>query len=193
MQDEPKIFVESEDQPERMLLETRIIKDDSYQKQQETLIVWTEPNGTDMALSFQEAEGCSAIWEFLSQVQQHLVAISGPDEYPDDDAMDGFQQHPIGLPPPELGNLPDIEQLMRGASSTPNGRDQLAKFIIRDDYIKKLINLVEMAEDLEALPDLHRLCNMMKSLILLNDNSIIEHVVTDPVILGVVGALECES
>lgn len=30
--------------------------------QSETLIVWTEHNGTDMALSFQEAEGCAAIW-----------------------------------------------------------------------------------------------------------------------------------
>lgn len=29
----------------------------------ETLIVWTEPtNGVDMALSFQEAEGCGMIW-----------------------------------------------------------------------------------------------------------------------------------
>ena len=28
----------------------------------DTLIVWTESNGTDMALSFQEAEGCAAIW-----------------------------------------------------------------------------------------------------------------------------------
>lgn len=28
----------------------------------ETLIVWTEPSGTDMALSFQEAEGCAVIW-----------------------------------------------------------------------------------------------------------------------------------
>ena len=28
----------------------------------DTLIVWTEVNGTDMALSFQEAEGCAAIW-----------------------------------------------------------------------------------------------------------------------------------
>ena len=33
-QDEPRIYVESEDQPERMLLETRIVKDDGYQKQQ---------------------------------------------------------------------------------------------------------------------------------------------------------------
>lgn len=34
LQDEPRIFVESEDEPQRMLLETRISKDDGYQKQQ---------------------------------------------------------------------------------------------------------------------------------------------------------------
>lgn len=28
----------------------------------DTLIVWTESNGTDMALSFQEADGCAGIW-----------------------------------------------------------------------------------------------------------------------------------
>lgn len=61
LDDEPRIYVQSEDEPDRVLLETRITKDDGYQKQQETLIVWTEPNGTDMALSFQEAEGCAAI------------------------------------------------------------------------------------------------------------------------------------
>ena len=33
-QDEPRIFVESEDQPDRMLLETKISKEDGYQKQQ---------------------------------------------------------------------------------------------------------------------------------------------------------------
>ena len=72
----------------------------------ETLIVWTEStesNGTDMALSFQEAEGCAAIWlawladdpiilvgccefqadglshrEFVSKAQQHLLTLGGP-------------------------------------------------------------------------------------------------------------------
>ena len=34
IQDESKIYVESEDSPERLLLETRITKDDGYQKQQ---------------------------------------------------------------------------------------------------------------------------------------------------------------
>ena len=33
-----------------------------------TLIVWTE-SGTDMALSFQEGEGCAAIWSVWQRVQ----------------------------------------------------------------------------------------------------------------------------
>ena len=70
------------------------------------------------------------------------------------------------------------------------GRDSLSKMVINDDYIPKLIPLVSIAEDLESLTDLHRLCNIMKTLILLNDTAIIEYVVTDDVVLGIVGALE---
>lgn len=78
---EGRIFVEAEEDANRILLELKIKKEDVYQKQQgepctqsvgafkvnidliaETLIVWTDCNGVDMALSFQEAEGCSAVW-----------------------------------------------------------------------------------------------------------------------------------
>ncbi|KAI2092610.1 Platinum sensitivity protein [Ophidiomyces ophidiicola] len=187
--DEPRILVESEDQPDRMLLETKISKDDGYQKQQETLIVWTEPNGTDMALSFQEADGCAVIWEFVRHVQQHFMGLAGPDDPLSDDALDSLSTA-IMLPAPELANLADIENAMRAASNSQAGRDAISKFVIRDDYILKLLPLVSTAEDLESLPDLHRLCNIMKSLILLNDNTIIELVVSDHVISGVVGALE---
>ncbi|KAG2416154.1 hypothetical protein HFD88_007347 [Aspergillus terreus] len=186
LHDEPRIFVESEDEPDRVLLETKISKDDGYQKQQETLIVWTEPNGTDMALSFQEAEGCAVIWNFVNSVQQHLSLAAADDALSDD--LESFQT--IMLPAPELANLPEIDHVMRAASLTQAGRDALSKCVIRDEYIQKLVPLVTVAEDLESLPDLHRLCNIMKSLILLNDNTIIETVVTDSIILGVVGALE---
>lgn len=108
-----------------------------------------------------------------------------------DDAMDGFP-NPLVLPPAELRNLDDVEGAMRQAVSTQPGRDALSKFVIGEDYIRKLIPLVEMAEDLESIEDLHHLCNIMKMLILLNDNQIIEHVVSDGVVDGVVGALECE-
>jgi protein phosphatase-4 regulatory subunit 3 len=103
----------------------------------------------------------------------------------------GDNASPIMLPPPDLGNLPEIENHMRAANASLGGREALAKFILGQNYIPKLIPLVEMAEDLESASDLHRLCSIMKMLILLNDSAIIEYVVTDDIILGVVGALEC--
>ncbi|XWW93859.1 hypothetical protein V2A60_001798 [Cordyceps javanica] len=189
---DPRVIVESEDQPERLLLETKIQKEDGFQKQQETLIVWQEPgSGVDMALSFQEAEGCAMIWRFVNNVQQTFHnSLAAADDALSDDLTVDIHQHSVNLPPAELGNLQEIESGMRIMSSSANGRDALAKFIMADDYIGKLIPLVEMAEDLESLPDLHRLCNIMKTVILLNDTTIIEHAVSDDNVLGVVGALE---
>lgn len=111
----------------------------------------------------------------------------------DDSLSDDLAADPppiIQLPAAELGNLPDIENNMRIMSSTQTGREAMAKSIVNSEYIDKLIPLVDMAEDLESLPDLHRLCNIMKSIILLNDTVIIEHAVSDDCVLGVVGALE---
>ena len=104
--------------------------------------------------------------------------------------MDSFA-NPLVLPPPELRNLEDIEHTLRSAASTPHGRDSLAKLAIDEEYILKLIPLVGMAEDLESIEDLHHLCSIMKTLILLNDTQIIEQVVSDGIVDGVMGALEC--
>lgn len=208
------MLVDSEDEPLRTLLETRICKEDGFQKQQETLIVWTEPQtGIDMALSFQEADGCAQIWyvrrgcffsrrktnmcappppprKFVHDVQRTLQGdLVGPDDSLSDDlAMDAPTT--IQLPPAELGTLPELEQSIRVISSTNSGREALTKLIMHEDYIGKLIPLVDMAEDLESLQDLHRLCNIMKIVLLLNDTTIIEHAVSDECVLGVVGALE---
>ncbi|KAI5866948.1 DUF625-domain-containing protein [Durotheca rogersii] len=189
-QQDPRVFVESEDQPERVLLETRICKEDGFTKQQETLIVWTEPGtGVDMALSFQEAEGCAMIWKFINGVQQQYHSVNPPDDSLSDDlAMD--LSNPISLPQASMANLAEIESQMRDMSGSANGRDALTKYVLAEDYIGKLIPLVTDAEDLESLNDLHRLCNIMKIIILLNDTSIIEHAVSDECVIGVVGALE---
>lgn len=115
--------------------------------------------------------------------------LVGPDDSLSDDlAMDVPTS--IQLPPAELGTLPELEQSIRVISSTNSGREALAKLIMHEDYIGKLIPLVDMAEDLESLQDLHRLCNIMKIVLLLNDTTIIEHAVSDECVLGVVGALE---
>lgn len=142
-----------------------------------------------MALSFQESDGCAIIWRFVNEVQQRLLAVAAPSEDAlSDDPIDPF--HPIQLPTPALPNLAEIDATMRGLTNTSSGRDLLCKFVLGENYIAKLIPLVEMAEDLEDLMSLHRLCNIMKTLILLNDTGIIEYAVTDDIVLGVVGALE---
>ena len=174
-----RIFVESEENPDDTLLENRIKKEDSYQKQQDTLIVWTDNNGIDMALSFQEADGCGLVCDAIGTVQQR----------PMEDAED-MPPGPLSLPPPSLANLPVIDDVMRRVNLSPPNRDSMSKMIVAENYISKLTPLVEEAEDLESLADLHRLCSIMKTLILFNDTQIIEYVVRDDMIQGVVGALE---
>ena len=61
------LIVRSE-QDGSMLLESRIFPNTAYQKQQETLIVWSESENTDLALSFQEKAGCDEIWEKICEV-----------------------------------------------------------------------------------------------------------------------------
>lgn len=48
--------------------------DGAYVVDADTLIVWTETSGIDMALSFQEAEGCATIWLVLAKLQNGLRA-----------------------------------------------------------------------------------------------------------------------
>jgi hypothetical protein len=144
----------------------------------------------------------------VSDAQQRLGLVNGAGKTPllvlcaalrlTSQADDGLSDEIIDpiqtliLPEPDIGNLADIENTMRMANSTTHGRDTLARYVMSNDYISKLVPLVQTAEDFESLPDLHRLCNIMKTVILLNDNAIIEQVVKDDLILGVVGALECD-
>lgn len=55
-----------------LLLESKIQPDTAYQKQQDTLIVWSEGDNFDLALSFQEKAGCDEIWEKICQVSANV-------------------------------------------------------------------------------------------------------------------------
>ena len=61
----------------RILLRTRILLRDAYQRQGDNIITWCEPymeegnpaQGVDLALSFQDIAGCLDIWRQITQVQ----------------------------------------------------------------------------------------------------------------------------
>jgi len=71
---EGRIAVRSEDDAQGMLLDTKILHDCGFQKQEDTRIVWTEPSGLGMAMSFEQAEVCAQIWSLIVSVQQRVVA-----------------------------------------------------------------------------------------------------------------------
>ncbi|KPV78003.1 uncharacterized protein RHOBADRAFT_50526 [Rhodotorula graminis WP1] len=180
-----------------------------YQRQQDTLIVWTERTATEgdeeqeMALSFATPSGCAEMWEFIKAArrfaaeQQSLLhspspspseALSSPRHAP----MSGSASASLAnsLPEPALSNIPHLENAIRQMSRTAVGRERAASVIVRTGYIDKLCKVQQEAEDLESLEDLHALCRVMQAIFLLNDNAIFEHVLRDDVILGVVGMLE---
>lgn len=127
------LTVKSEEDNSTILLRSRINKEDEYQKQQETLIVWTGSTGVDMALSFQEAEGCREIWDFLLQVQNHLTPVNGSDEVlSDENETLVLILTPVTLPIPSLENLHQIETVVREASLSVGGRESLAKFVLHE-------------------------------------------------------------
>ena len=69
--EEARLVARSEDTLE-IILNCVVRVSDVYQRQQDTLIVWTEPDGSDFALSFQDRAGCNEVWEFIMEVQKHL-------------------------------------------------------------------------------------------------------------------------
>lgn len=120
------------------------------------------------------------------------VLTDAADEILSDDAGESGLSSMVQLPVPELGNLAEIEMMIRQSSGTVQGRDALARYIITEEWVAKLVPVLEVAEDLESLENLHRLCNIMKMVILLNDTVIMESIVSDEMVIGVVGILECK-
>ena len=55
------------------LLQSKVKYENSYNIQEDTLIVWAEPDGSNLALSFQEKLGCVEIWESLTDVSPYCV------------------------------------------------------------------------------------------------------------------------
>ncbi|KAJ6458623.1 component of IIS longevity pathway SMK-1-domain-containing protein [Mycena vitilis] len=174
-----------------IILSTPIRSTDVYQRQQETLIVWTEPNGADYALSFQDPEGCSEVWNFIVEVQQHITNSDEPALISSSPVIGPEPlQRASQLPPPKLGIIADIERAIKGLSRQGQIKERLCEYIMQEEYFKGLIDVLHTAEDLESLENLHALCTITQTILSLNDHNIYEHILSDDLFTGVVGMLE---
>merc|ERR1719322_2291238 len=76
--------------------------------------------------------------------------------------------------------------------SSPLRREKLATAIENDNYIKKLLNIFTVCEDLENMEGLHHLYEIFRNIFLLNKNALFEIMFSEETIFDVVGCLEFE-
>ncbi|CAI5514261.1 unnamed protein product [Closterium sp. Naga37s-1] len=183
------------------LLVHRISADDIYQRQEDTIISWTDPEvATDLALSFQESMGCSYIWEQICNVQRQVHVPAGT-EGGGAGARDEIAIHEASpenafeaatdmseLPAVELRNLPVIAKMLTDVPLFH--KDRIASLVLRESYVPKLLDLFRQCEELENLDGLHQLYRIAKGLVLLNDTNLFDLLFADNAILDLVGALE---
>ncbi|CAG7720631.1 unnamed protein product [Allacma fusca] len=178
-----------------LLLESKIQPDTAYQKQQDTLIVWSEGDNFDLALSFQEKAGCDEIWEKICSVQgkdpsvditQDVVEESEDERF--DDVADPAP--PIELPPPEAARLEELQDLVASCLTVPLRREKLSLALEQEFYIKKLLEVFRSAEKDGDKKALQHLYHIFRSMFLLNKNALFEIMFSDELIFEVVGCLE---
>lgn len=181
------------------LLESKIQHDTAYQKQQETLIVWSEGDNMDLALSFQEKTGCDDIWEKICTVQGKDPSVDITQDLIDDadDADDmemdtgstgnnqGFE-----FPTCDLNHLLEISEMFTQVVNYPIQRERLATALERSQYLKQLVDLFHKAEDLEDLKSLHHLYEIMRAIVQFNRRNLYELIFSDDMMMDTVGILE---
>mmetsp|Transcript_36846 Transcript_36846/g.103965 ORF Transcript_36846/g.103965 Transcript_36846/m.103965 type:complete len:862 (+) Transcript_36846:313-2898(+) len=196
------LVVISEEDTSTLLIH-RISRDDIYQRQGDnTIITWSDAEvGTEIALSFQEAQGCTYVWGQILEVQGHYSPRDGAaprrgpvDEFEiqtnqmDGDAGQEGSAGSVDLPAAELGNLPEIVKAI--TECTRFQRERIAQQMLRPSYIRKLLDIFKTCEDLEDSEGLANMYKVIKGTIMLNDNSIFELLLKEENVMDVVGALE---
>ncbi|XP_040849368.1 serine/threonine-protein phosphatase 4 regulatory subunit 3B isoform X6 [Ochotona curzoniae] len=162
-----------------LLLESKINPNTAYQKQQDTLIVWSEAENYDLALSFQEKAGCDEIWEKICQVQGKDPSVEVTQDLIDESEEERFEEMPetshlIDLPTCELNKLEEIADLITSVLSSPIRREKLALALENEGYIKKLLQLFQACENLENTEGLHHLYEIIRGILFLNKATLFE-------------------
>lgn len=198
----PYFIVRNEMDSDDIILKSYLEGYIQYQRQQETLIVWTDLSGKDLALSFQENEGCADLCEFIVRVQQEslspmislyyvLSALqdSGEGSREITELITGPITYPDKVPTKEA--IESILEAVRLGSNSQYTRSKILTFIIDNDYLSKLFTLFDKAEREKDLSTLHVFNDIMKSLIVYNDILLLgEFFKSEETVLGLMGALE---
>lgn len=199
----PYFIVRNELDSDDIILKSFLEGSIQYQRQQETLIVWTDLSGKDLALSFQENEGCADLCEFIVKVQQEnlspMISLYYVLSTMQETSGDGPREitelvtGPITYPPSKLtkNSLEDVLDIVNQGSNSQYTRSHIVRYLIEKNYLQKLFDIFIIVEKEKNLPILHQLSDIIKILLVYNEPNFLEHLLgSEHNVLGFVGILE---
>ncbi|KAI0035668.1 component of IIS longevity pathway SMK-1-domain-containing protein [Vararia minispora EC-137] len=181
---EAMLIARAESDYNNVILQTTIRPSDVYQRQQGELPRHTLPP--------HDPEGCAEVWNFILEVQRmHSVEEpSSPFAGPEPSVTTAQIIRSGHLPQPALGIIPEIDRAIKQLSRTASIKEKICEYIQRAEYLKAMIDVLHQAEDLESLENLHPLCVLMQTILMMNDHGMYEHILEDDIFMGVIGMLE---
>ncbi|KAG0786706.1 hypothetical protein G6F57_008306 [Rhizopus arrhizus] len=203
-----ELHVVSEEDEGVALLVSPVIKSNMYQKQKDTLILWTERDQREYAVSFQDPLSCQRIWNSFGErgmVDRDSMDDDEKDKMMDEDELDAevvtdnnevavnvsksTNYEYYKLPEPTLNNMKSIIETLDDVRYSRD-KDRFAEYIMDEDYIEKLVPIFNECEDLEAYNEIHIIYDLLLHILNLNDQNVIEHVVNEELIMSIMGILE---
>lgn len=199
----PYFIVRNELDSDDIILKSFLEGSIQYQRQQETLIVWTDLSGKDLALSFQENEGCADLCDFIVRAQQGNLSpmislyyvLSTMQEATGDGPREITElvTGPITYPPskPTKNSLDEVLEIVNQGSNSQYTRSHIVRFLIEEKYFQELFHIFKIAEKERDLPTLHLLSDIIKILLVYNESNLLEELLdSEQNVLGFVGILE---
>lgn len=180
----PYFIVRNELDSEDVILQSYLEGCIQYQRQQETLIVWSDSSGKDLALSFQENEGCADLCDFIVKVQQEnlspmisLYYVITSQVHDGSSSTEGTREvteliaGPITYPParPVCEDLAKMLDIFVQGSNSIYSRFKILSFVVENKYLIRLYELFLECEKQRDLEGLHSLNDIVKQLLVYNE------------------------
>ncbi|KAI8379011.1 component of IIS longevity pathway SMK-1-domain-containing protein [Blakeslea trispora] len=195
---DPDMLVVQSETEERIILYSNVFTSKLFHQMRHTEIVWTEEDGTEMVLSFQDTYSCNIIWQSIQEGRENFKDNKIKQATPQSSNVSMPSQTqgtraPSELPDLQLYTLRQItEKIMRNLVT---GRMNMINRVHSNDYINKLVVLFQSIDpkDPSYQMDVQNMFDFLLALLALKERRIIEKLIHDSNIYTVIQILEFDT
>ena len=173
-----------------------------YQRQRDTIITWQQPDMmVDLALSFQDVEGCQDIWDALQMVEQKYNQMIAEDNGTEESTIQGCGRSQTsedtadsahGLPPVSTEHFNSIVHAFDVAISQAQGKAALSHFLLDTNphYIEDVLDVFESFQKNGDKENIILGFKVLWAMFRLNDPAIISYLLSDSIYLRVANVID---